>query len=361
MVDIFSFIPEILTAFLVTSATLNILARIAPLIHLTDNPSERKQHIGEIPVVGGLAIFLSLTIGALIWGDIPEAQMTASGREIIPTFLLASAVLIAGGVIDDRYDSGALLKFLSEALAAIIVIEALDLRITYLGDLFGVGMIVMSDAVSYGFTVIAIVGLINAFNMLDGIDGLLASLIISTIFAFHLLTLTIPGFISLYLVASLTTFLFSNFGVTPLIPKTFLGDAGSRLLGFVVVCLLLGAASAQIGNRKLIEPVTALFLVAIPLFDMVFIIIRRIASGSSPVNPDRSHIHHLLTDRGLSHPLATSIIVFVNLLMSSLGLLLHRLEAPEYYQLALFITLFIIYFVLMGFFWKKFPTLNTST
>ena len=123
----------------------------------------------------------------------------------------------------------------------------------------------MEPALAYPFTVISIFGVINAFNMLDGMDGLLATLVILTIALFHLFTATQPGFVSLAIAASLLAFLVSNLNFSPLRPKTFLGDAGSKLLGFIVACLLLAAASAQVGEIKLVQPSTALFVVAIPL------------------------------------------------------------------------------------------------
>ena len=114
------------------------------------------------------------------------------------------------------------------------------------------------------FSVLAIFGLINAFNMLDGIDGLLAMLVIATLLSFHIFTNTESGLFSLYLMSALAGFLVSNLSLSRLVPQCFLGDAGSKLLGFIVVLLLLSAASEQVGGEKLIKPVTALYLVAIP-------------------------------------------------------------------------------------------------
>ena len=130
-----------------------------------------------------------------------------------------------------------------------------------------------------------------------------------------------------------------------------MGDAGSKLLGFVVVCLLLGAASGQVGGSKLIKPATALFLVAVPLFDMVFTTLRRIIRKGSPFAADRSHIHHLFLDLGFSHRRALVMIVTINLAATSLGLLLHRLDAPEYYQLGIFIGIFAMYCLLASQAW----------
>jgi UDP-GlcNAc:undecaprenyl-phosphate GlcNAc-1-phosphate transferase len=261
------------------------------------------------------------------------------------------AFLVTTGVLDDRFHLGVFLRVASEVLVALLIIELMGLKLIWLGDLIGIGEIQMPPAVSYIFTVVAIFGLMNAFNMLDGIDGLLASLVITTIIGFHLFTGAAPGLISLFVLSALSAFLISNLKLSPLIPKTFLGDAGSKLLGFVVVCLLLAAASGQVGGQKLIKPVTALYLVAVPLFDMVFTTIRRAIRKGSPFAADRSHIHHLILNLGFSHRRTLVMIIAMNLAATSLGLLLHRLQAPEYYQMGIFVGAFALYSLLVSQAW----------
>jgi UDP-GlcNAc:undecaprenyl-phosphate GlcNAc-1-phosphate transferase len=240
---------------------------------------------------------------------------------------------------------------LSEVMVAIAVIEFLDLRVAHLGDIFGFGIIKINPILAYPFTVIAIFGIINAFNMLDGMDGLLGSLVITTLVMFHLFIGTAPGFVSLAIGAALLAFLVSNLGLSPIIPKTFLGDAGSKLLGFIVVCLLLAAASAQVGYIKLIQPVTALFIVALPLFDMVFTSLRRIIRKGSPFAADRSHIHHLMQDLGFSDRRALVLILGIHLSVTFIGLMLHRAGTSEYYQLAIFVGCFALYSLLASQLW----------
>jgi len=156
-------------------------------------------------------------------------------------------------------------------------------------------------------------------------------------------------------------FLVSNLSLSPVIPKTFLGDAGSKLLGFIVVCLLLAAASGQVGEMKLIQPVTALFIVALPLYDMVFTSLRRTIRGGSPFVADRSHIHHLLQDLGFSDRRCLVIILGIHLSVTFIGLVLHRGSAPEYHQLAIFFGCFALYSLLSSQFWLVADRLNTKT
>ena len=237
-----------LTSFFATLLAVVLLARAAPALGLTDKPSSRKRHQGEVPMVGGIAIFIALSIAGTLWGNANQTLITVNGNEALWVFMMCGAFLVLTGMLDDRFQLGVFMRVLSEVMVAIAVIELLDLRVAYLGDIFSSGVIKINPILAYPFTVIAIFGIINAFNMLDGMDGLLGSLVITTLIMFHLFTGTVPGFVSLAIGAALLAFLVSNLNLSPIIPKTFLGDAGSKLLGFIVVCLLLAAASAQVGQ-----------------------------------------------------------------------------------------------------------------
>jgi UDP-GlcNAc:undecaprenyl-phosphate GlcNAc-1-phosphate transferase len=356
-----SLLVQSVTAFFTTLACLVVLARLAPLIGLIDKPSNRKRHNGEVPIVGGIAIFIALAIAGTLWGDVHQTLITVNGNDALWIFMCCGAFLVLTGVIDDRFQLGVFMRVLSEVLVAIAVIEFLDLRVSYLGDLFGFGAIRINPTLAYPFTVIAIFGVINAFNMLDGMDGLLSSLVITTLIMFHLFTGAAPGFVSLAIGTALLAFLVSNLNLSPIIPKTFLGDAGSKLLGFIVVCLLLAAASAQVGQTKLIQPVTALFIVALPLYDMVFTSLRRVSRKGSPFAADRSHIHHLMQDLGFSDRRALVLILGIHLSVTFIGLMLHRAQTPDYYQLGIFLGCFGLYGLLSSQLWHVAERLGALT
>lgn len=342
---------QALAAFFITLISICALAPVARAIKLIDAPSSRKHHAGEVPLIGGIAIFFALVCVGAIWGDVNHTLITVNGNEALWIFMGCGAFLVFTGIIDDRFQLGVFIRILSEILVAIAVIESLDLTVSHLGNLFGGGNLSLNETISYAFTAIAIFGIINAFNMLDGIDGLLASLVIASLIMFHVVTTTTPGFASLAIGASLLAFLVSNLNFSPIIPKTFLGDSGSKLLGFIVVCLILAAASAQVGNSKFIRPVTALFVVALPLYDMVFTTMRRVMRKGSPFAADRSHIHHLMTDLGFSDRRALVIILSIHVSLTFIGLLLHRAETPEYYQFAIFWGCFGLYSLLSSQLW----------
>jgi len=345
-------IIQSLAAFGFTLVMIAVLSRVAPLLGLMDTPSDRKRHVDSTPLVGGLAILATLVLGALIWGNSNGLLIAVRDQEALWVLLGCATFLVVAGSLDDRFDLGVFARVGSELLVALVVIETLDLRLLHLGDLLSIGNIQLSDFFAYPFTMVAIFGIINAFNMLDGIDGLLATLVIATLITFHLFTELPPDLVTLFIGSSLAAFLVSNLKLAPFIPKTFLGDAGSRLLGFIVVCLLLGAASAQIGETKIIKPATALFLVALPLFDMVFTTVRRILRKGSPFAADRGHIHHLMQDLGFSDRRALVLIVAISVSLNFLGLMLHRSIVAEYHQFGIFCGCFALYCLLASQAWR---------
>lgn len=350
-----------LTSFFATLIAVALLARAAPAFGLTDKPSNRKRHQGEVPIVGGIAVFVALGIAGTLWGNAHQTIITVNGNDALWVFMACGAFLVITGAIDDRFQLGVFVRVLSEVMVAIAVIEFLDLRVAHLGDIFGFGVVNINPILAYPFTAIAIFGIINAFNMLDGMDGLLGSLVITTLIMFHLFIGTAPGFVSLSIGAALLAFLVSNLSLSPIIPKTFLGDAGSKLLGFIVVCLLLAAASDQVGQIKIIQPVTALFIVALPLFDMVFTSLRRLIRKGSPFAADRSHIHHLMQDLGFSDRRALVLILSIHLSITFIGLMLNRAGTSEHYQFVIFLGFFGLYCMLTSQMWHVAERLDVLT
>jgi UDP-GlcNAc:undecaprenyl-phosphate GlcNAc-1-phosphate transferase len=337
-------------AFLVTLLLTVVLSRVAPKLGLVDNPDHRKNHTGSIPVVGGIAVLGSLILCAIVWRDQSPGTLN-TGAQTLWIFLAAATTLSLVGVLDDVRGVSVFTRTIVEVIVALIVIEGLDLIPRKLGNLFGTGTIVMPDWVAYPFTVVAIFGVVNAYNMLDGIDGLLSVMVIITILAFHVFTGLEPGLVTLSITASLAAFLVSNLSLSPYIPKTFLGDAGSKLLGFIVVSLILAVATRQVGGEKYIEPVTALYLVALPLFDMVFITVRRALVGRSPFAADRSHIHHLTQALDVGHRRSLLLIGCAGLAPPFIGLMLDRSGAATPQQFFIFLGLFAIYCLFMSQAW----------
>ncbi len=218
-------LQHVLLAFGSALVFIAALSSAAPKLGLLDIPDQRKLHSGSIPVVGGIAIYLTLALCTAVFsaqdGDMLESSNT------LAVFFCAATVLVVLGVLDDRHQISVFTRSIVEIGVAIIIIEGLDLRLANLGDLLGTGHISLPYWLTYPFTIACIFGVINAYNMLDGMDGLLSINVLITIFAFHLFTGVEPGLLTLTVCSSLVAFLISNLSLAPFIPKTFLGDAGS--------------------------------------------------------------------------------------------------------------------------------------
>lgn len=340
-----------LLPFLLTLGWIALLAKLAPHAGLVDEPDHRKRHNGAVPLVGGLAIMLTFLTSAAFATAEGFSFMVGQGGTLW-IFLVAAFLITVLGMVDDRRSMSVFTRVLSEVAIAIFLIEGLELLPRNLGNLVGSGDIIMADWIAYPFTVIAIFGIVNAYNMLDGIDGLLPVMVLITVFAFHLFSGLEPGFITLTLTASLCAFLVSNLDIAPFVPKSFLGDAGSKLLGFIVVSLILTVTTQQVGGKKYIQPVTALYLVALPLFDMTFITIRRLMARMSPFSADRTHIHHLMEALDISRRRAVLLISCAYLGPAFVGLMLDRSGAAEPQQFYIFLSIFMTYCLFASQAWR---------
>lgn len=320
----------------VSWACLMILKRLAPKLGLVDLPGGRKQHEGIIPVVGGLALFLGFTIGCLT---------LAQPLHLYRAFFASSIILILLGLADDLHEISARWRLIGQVLVAAIVVGWGGAFLGDLGDLIGTGHIHLL-VIGYIISVIAIVGFINAFNMLDGNDGLSGSLALITLGFIALLAWREGDYYELYPVLLLCTaiavFLLFNFPLGRLRASIFMGDVGSMILGFAIAwyCVRLSQ-----GGQALAQPATFLWLIAVPLYDCFNVIIKRLKNGLSPMQAGREHIHHILIDQGYGSLAVVCIIDFMAIILGAIGVLLYELGVPEVGSFALFLLGFIIYTV----------------
>jgi len=256
------------------------------------------------------------------------------------------AMFICGGfivffmMIDDFIGIRASIRLAFQALIAYLFILMCDVSIINLGNLFGFGVIELKYIYSIIFTIFCVVGLMNAFNMIDGLNGICASfalmpLLILMFFGSVKYGLLIP-------IGALIGFLTYNLGWFGKKRGVFLGDSGSNLLGFIVAILCIDLSQ----DRQAINPVTALWLVAIPLLDCVDVMGARLLKGIGPFKPGRDHLHHKLLDLGLTQ---NNILVLFITLSSGLGLIGWMFEvvfpSKEYLSFYSFVLFAITYFV----------------
>jgi len=328
--------------FFFSLATLFMMRKVAKRIGLVDKPNERKHHNGAIPLVGGITICISFMYFLL------------NNPELLPNnnlYILCIFILTLVGALDDKYDLSFKIRFVVQAGLSVAMMSVADIQLHTLGNLLGFGGVELGLA-GYVITVIAVVGAINAFNMVDGIDGLLGGLSMVTLgsLGFVLSTggQTNLAYLCLVLIVIILPYVLFNLGLLGRERKVFMGDAGSMLIGFTVIWFLL--LSSQNGEASL-RPVTALWLIAVPLMDMAAIMIRRVRRGDSPFKPDREHLHHIFQRMGLNNTQNLCAICSIAIVYAAFGIYAEIVGIPEYIMLALFLICFFIYQLLLSKVW----------
>ncbi|MGV2989252.1 UDP-N-acetylglucosamine--undecaprenyl-phosphate N-acetylglucosaminephosphotransferase [Vibrio sp. E150_011] len=345
---------DLLYVSFVSLTALFVLRKWARKVGLVDISTARKQHSGKIPLVGGIAIYFAVS------------QYLYFKPDLIPNgylLLILLGALVVLGAFDDKYDVSFKLRLLIQASLALCMIYFSDLQLRTLGDLLSFGDVDLGSFLGVTVTVFAVIGAINAFNMVDGIDGLLGGLSIVTFSGLAILMYADGqnGFadLSLVFIAALIPYVALNLGVFERKRKIFMGDAGSMMIGFSVVWLLLAASQSE--PNTFMQPVTALWLIAIPLMDMTTVMIRRTKRGNSPFKPDREHLHHIFQRHGYSSTQTLMYICLCASIFASIGIAGEWLRVPEFVMFVLFIACFVLYFVALNKLDKQSTSTSTST
>ena len=291
----------ILLSFVFVVAIIPFIRNMAIKINAVDIPRTRHIHKKPTPKLGGLAIFLGFLLGYMVFG---------THSSIMNAVLIGSFIIIITGVIDDITELGPLTKFVGQLAAACVIVFYGRLLIS---DVTAFGFYIDFSYLSYPLTIFFILGCINCINLIDGLDGLSGG--ISSI---YFLTIGIIAIIqgrtgldfilSFVMLGSTLGFLVYNFH-----PATiFAGDSGSMFMGFIIaVIALLGFKNVTM--TSLIIP---LLILAVPILDTLFAIIRRALKHEKIYEGDASHIHHQLLNRNLSQRKTVLIIYFINILFA---------------------------------------------
>lgn len=294
-----------LSAFVVTLITIPPVINLIRKYRLYDVPNARKEHTNPIPTLGGLAIVAGMMAALFLWFPFSNQPGQIS-------FFFSVIVLLALGIMDDLKDLSARYKFVVQiALASLVAVTGI--RITSCDGLFGIYELPLTA--QYTFTILAIVGITNAFNLIDGIDGLAGGLGFMSLVILGLF-LTMSGDVNTALIAfalagGMLAFLYFNFNPA----RIFMGDTGSLVLGFVtaILCIRLMEVNLVATSPVLPHaPVFVLSIVLIPVYDTLRVFTVRIWKGKSPFSPDKTHIHHLLTNQGFSHAFTAKLICFIH-------------------------------------------------
>ncbi len=291
-----------------------VIRRIALRFGIFAVPNHRTMHNGHVPKLGGVAIFTAFILAVVLTGMLYPEHLLPFRSEIV-SLLTGVIVLMCLGALDDKYDLNCNLKLTVEILAATLAAASgwrLDTAIMP-------GFELELGLWSWPLTVLWIVGVTNAINMVDGLDGLAGgiTLVISTITiaVAALYGNTLALLIAPLLMGSVIGFL--RYNVHP--ARIFMGDSGSLPLGFILACLSLQATMTVPGKAAVAVP---LLMLALPITDTVLAITRRLRRGIHPFHADREHIHHRLVKMGLSHSGAAMFMVAMSAIFALLAFLM---------------------------------------
>lgn len=320
-----------IAGFLVTLIAMIALRPVAVAIELVDRPGGRKTHHGNVPIVGGLAMFLGLIVGMAF---LPAASGAPSGL-----FAAACALLVVLGLLDDRFELSAAARLLAHGLIISAMAAGSGFMVHSIGDPFGLGSIVFSGVSAYVCTLIFVAGAVNAFNMLDGMDGLAGAMALVALVSFVAVGLS-AGQLTAVGMAILLSGVIIGFLIFNLPARfnrqvrCFMGDGGSTLLGFVLATISISLSQ---GPDEALSPVFVLWFAAMPVYELLWTILRRLLRGRSPFSADREHMHHLLLDAGFGVRAAFIVLLCFGVFWSSVGLALRFIGAPDWVSFAGFI------------------------
>ncbi|WP_353250681.1 MraY family glycosyltransferase [Salinisphaera sp. T31B1] len=309
-----------------------------------DRPGGRKRHGFETPLSGGLAISLSiLALGALV---LPASQFTG--------FAFGLLVLLVLGAMDDRKHVPASFRLALQTIAVAVGMYFIGgVALDDLGAITG-GANVRLEQFSLLFTVFAAVGVINAVNMIDGMDGLaggFAALVVAVLLVMAAGTSAVNIVLLCLTFGSVLGFLLFNMR-TPWQrqARIFLGDAGSLVLGYILVWFAIQASQ---GSTSIIRPITAVWLFGLPLVDTGYLMASRMMRGASPLAADRYHFHHLLQRSGLPPERALYVWLLVAAVFMGVGILGQYAGVSDVVSCAGFVIAFGLYCLTMNAFWRR--------
>ncbi|WP_267926493.1 glycosyltransferase family 4 protein [Desulfolithobacter dissulfuricans] len=310
LTDISFFLLVFYTSLFLSLVLVPLSGRVAKLLGVLDHPDPRKIHRNPLPRMGGVGIAAAFVLGVLLCVKTPP---------LIQGVLLGAGIIVFTGLLDDFFKISPKLKFVGEILAVTAFMMVSGISLPGFGDLFGIGEIRFGFLAPV-FTVFCMVGVINALNLSDGLDGLAAGL--SAIVLFFIAVLAYSNQAWFFLVLALSglgaILGFLRYNTHP--AKLFMGDSGSLLLGFLLAALSVGLAHGG-GLYKPVKPIVMATILALPVVDTLHVMTGRLRRGENPFLPDKTHLHHRLLSMGLPHRDVVTIIYGLSAVFGALGVL----------------------------------------
>jgi len=315
-----------LVAFLVSLISMPLIIKFSTKFNIFDYQDARKIHSGNISRLGGVGIAISFFVCTAVYFLITDASLFIEYLPIIS----AGLIIFVFGFIDDIVTLRAIVKLLIQIVATGLVIFSGN-RFTQIGPWQ------IPSVLSYIFTFCWIIGVVNAFNLIDGLDGLCGSLAFTTTLTLgiiYTLSSNNVAVICFILAASILGFLCFNWPPA----KLFMGDCGSQFLGFMIATIPLIPSDNVIEFNKFLIIVS---LAAFPIFDTIAAIWRRIRDKRPIMSPDKSHLHHKLLNLGYTKKSSLYLVVFIQLLLCSLVIISYLLGTYKG-MMVLLLTLFFV-------------------
>jgi len=316
-------IVAMLSALVITMVAIPTIVTVSSKKGLISAPNGRTSHKGNIPLLGGLALFLGFGISTSVW-------TTHMDFHEFHGIFAASMILSAIGLKDDILVIDPMKKMMGIVMAAVILVWFAGIRFTNLQGFFGVQE--LGFVLSLSFSVLVIVAIINAFNLIDGIDGLASGIgIIATLvfgYWYYRVEETSFAILSFSTTGALAGFFYFN--VLGNKNKIFMGDTGSLLLGMILGILFIRYCELNYTSPSSMTlesaPAIGIAILSIPLFDMIRVFMIRIFKKKSPFRADKRHIHHMLLDLKLSHLESTLVLLSLNGFLIATALTLRSLN-----------------------------------
>ena len=326
---------------------IKFLIPLAKRLEFVDRPGGRKHHHAPIPLVGGVAMFLAFALGILL------LQISLAPYRIL---FGCACILVFTGVLDDFRELTPRFRLFVQFFCALLIIIFGHIVLTDLGNLLPLLIdLQVSFTIGAIITIFAVIGVINAVNMLDGVDGLLGSITLiqlgMLVYLALIANLMAEVSIIFVLMATLLGYLYYNF---PLPWRrhavVFMGDAGSMFLGFMLVWLMIYLSQEP---HRAASPAVFLWVMAVPLFDIGSLIIRRPLNKRSPFNASRDHIHHLLQALGFNKLAIVLFLSLISIIFGLIGIVGSHYQISSRWLFLGLIIVFVCYTVIVEGIWRK--------
>ncbi len=339
--------------FITTLFCLWLLYPIALQVGLTDHPGGRKIHDGKTPLIGGIAIFFGMCFGLLtLHISLSEYRGMLGG----------AGLLLLMGIADDFKDISQSLRLVGQLIASLLLIVWGGHQLVNLGSIFFTSDVLLG-LWAVPLTILVVICYINAFNMIDGQDGLAGGVAL-----IQLVTLSIflyqqgQVFATLVLViVSVATFAFLCLNM-PLpwrkSAKVFMGDSGSTVLAFIIIWFALQLSQSGVHHFR---PVDAVWVISYPFFDCVQVVTYRLMQGKSPLEADREHLHHLMLELGMSRIAINTWIMALTISLIVLGWLFNYLQLSSGVVFIVWLLSLLIYVSICNVWLKKHVELNANS